>query len=67
MPMSEDLYNRFEKDKSGSSAIPVPAGMVVPEENKKNVNAWHWEEKNCTEWAKVCAVHHRVTEREQHP
>lgn len=57
MPMSQDLYEKFESTRiSGGGTAPVvtaTATATAPvQENKKNVNQWHWEEKNVTDWAK---------------
>lgn len=55
MPMVESLYEQFEKARitaSGETTSPVAASCAPAPTNTKNVNQWHWEEKNVTEWAK---------------
>lgn len=53
MPMSQDLYEKFEKTRiSGGGSAPVVQTAASAPDNSKNVNQWHWEEKNMTEWAK---------------
>lgn len=49
----------LEKPKEQASGAPVsagassaPASATALEANKRNVNAWHWEENDYTNWAK---------------
>eukprot|EP00457_Paulinella_chromatophora_P006789 gb/GEZN01006808.1/.p2 GENE.gb/GEZN01006808.1/~~gb/GEZN01006808.1/.p2 ORF type:complete len:218 (-),score=37.77 gb/GEZN01006808.1/:91-744(-) len=54
VPQSKELYERYEKHKhEGSSDEPVSPPVVQQQTaaQKKNVNAWHWEEKVFTVWA----------------
>jgi len=60
MPIMLDNYLRFEKPKEDAAAAglatPVGAAEGVAtylELNKRNVNQWHWEETDHTEWAKA--------------
>jgi len=52
-PMAKDLYENFEKLRVGSdSSSPAAAPAAAPPAtNTKNVNQWHWEEKNVKDWA----------------
>lgn len=57
MPMSEDLFNQFEAHKyekggvKDSAAAAKAVATAVKETTTKNVNQWHWEEKNVFTWA----------------
>lgn len=59
MPIAEDLYNKFEKNKEDDSATSSAPAVAKSDslEQKRNVNQWHWEEANYTPWA-----HKRITE-----
>lgn len=57
-PMSEDLFNQFEAHKMKNKNIntcqetKTAVQAAVQQTTTKNVNAWHWEEKNVFDWAK---------------
>jgi len=64
MPMSKDLFDQFEaqrykkKKKKGkktktttTSTSTSTSSKKESKVNKKNVNAWHWEERNVMPWA----------------
>lgn len=57
-PMAKDLYENFEKMRiAGGGAAAAPAPTTAKPANTKNVNQWHWEEKNIADWA-----HNRLAE-----
>lgn len=56
-PMSEDLFDKFEKHKWNKNANDAGIHKAAVEHavkatTTKNVNQWHWEEKNVMVWAK---------------
>jgi len=54
-PMAKDLYENFEKMRIQSGGTTASAATSTPAPvtgNVKNVNSWHWEEKNVFAWAK---------------
>jgi len=54
-PMAQNLYEQFEKTRLQASSVspqPSPSPQAsTPSTNSKNVNQWHWEEKNIASWA----------------
>jgi len=56
-PMSEDLFDKFEKHKWNKNAADAGIHKAAVEHavkatTTKNVNQWHWEERNVMAWAK---------------
>eukprot|EP00808_Paulinella_micropora_P000955 g62790.t1 len=54
VPQSKELYERYEMHKhEGAEKAASPPPVAVPQTaaQKKNVNSWHWEEKDFTKWA----------------
>jgi len=54
-PMAQSLYEQFEKSRFAGGALSPATSEATPSKspssNTKNVNQWHWEEKNIAGWA----------------
>ena len=49
--MAQNLYEQFEKSRFAGTQPSGATQAVSPDAGSRNVNQWHWEEKNIASWA----------------